>query len=111
MWYLFGRMDSFLKILPQIEYFSFFILISCMMTFSIKGQWPEAAWIASYLAMSVLTGSLWGIGRHILTLFPVFLLAKNMSRYPLIWYPYLIVGGILQGILLIHFVNFSPLPP
>lgn len=68
---------------------------------------PEALYCAFGLALSLVSGSLWGLPRFTLVLFPAFAVLASLQRRRLGWYAYLLAGGIVQTCLLINYVNFG----
>lgn len=76
-----------------------------------RSAWPEVVYVASCAALSLFSGSLWGLPRFTLVMFPVFTVVAALHRRAVWWNVYLVVGALLQACLLINYVNFRPPAP
>jgi len=66
----------------------------------------EAVFVASNIALILSSGSLWGVARFTVVLFPIFyILAASLPKWA--WYSYLIAALFLQTIALLIFVTMS----
>jgi hypothetical protein len=76
-----------------------------------RGLAPEAAYVLSGLLISVASGSLWGLPRFTLVLFPVFLIGQRIRRLPLLYVSIIMINTMVQTCLLINYVAFrGPAP-
>ncbi len=76
-----------------------------------RRRYGEAVYVLCTVGLSAAAGSLWGIPRYSLFVFPVFLLAIRPSRRPALWTGYLVVSALLQTCLLVNYVNLRPPAP
>ncbi|HVC97111.1 MAG TPA: hypothetical protein VND64_25760 [Pirellulales bacterium] len=77
----------------------------------VRRWWPEAVYVACAAAMSLCCGTLDGVPRYTIALFPVFVVLSGLRRWPMLWGLYLVTGVVLQVCLLVHFVRFASPPP
>jgi hypothetical protein len=72
---------------------------------------PEAVYLLSALALSVVGGSFWGLLRFSLPLFPLFTAAAALRRWPLVWGLALAGSAMAQVLLLFQYVHsLTPAP-
>ncbi|HJT33889.1 MAG TPA: hypothetical protein VJ783_17720 [Pirellulales bacterium] len=76
-----------------------------------RRRWPELVYVSGCAALSLFSGSLWGLPRFTLVMFPVFIIIAELRRWPRWWNLYLVIGALLQACLLINYVNFRPPAP
>ncbi|MGH7135987.1 MAG: hypothetical protein ACREHD_09620, partial [Pirellulales bacterium] len=77
----------------------------------IRGDVPEAVYLLFGLAVSLVSGSFWGLPRFTLALFPVFIVVAGLRRHRIAWYTYLSAALALQACLLVNYVNFGAPAP
>lgn len=88
------------------------LVTAAVLAFGRGGRyWPECAFVACSLAMSLFGGGLGGMPRFALVLFPVFVFLAQSIRYAAIWYGYLIAASLVQTCLVINYVSFRLPPP
>jgi hypothetical protein len=112
-----NRLDSALQqgglgsLYVILEFALFYAALGACGLFIMRKSWPEAVFTGSVLAMSLLSGSLWGLPRFFLLVFPVFAMV-GASRSAAVWRPlYYLIGALLQGCLLVNYVDFLPPAP
>ena len=89
----------------------FYLIVGTVGVLCARRWWPEATYVGCAAAMSLCSGSLAGLPRFTLVMFPVFIVLARMRRWPVLWGIYLVVGAVLQGGLLVNFVRFGAPPP
>lgn len=88
----------------------YLILFVCVIV-GHRRRWPELVYVSGCAALSLFSGSLWGLPRFTLVMFPVFIIFADLQRWPRWWSLYLIIGALLQACLLINYVSFRPPAP
>lgn len=72
----------------------------------------EAAYLLANLGLVLFSGTLWGLPRYSLALFPLFLLFAAVQKpVQSSWYAYIIISLPLQVFLIIQFTNLIPPAP
>ncbi|HVC97816.1 MAG TPA: hypothetical protein VND64_29365 [Pirellulales bacterium] len=89
----------------------FYLIVGTVGVLCARRWWPEATYVGCAGAMSLCSGSLAGLPRFTLVMFPVFIVLARMRRWPVVWGIYLVVGAVLQVGLLVNFVRFGAPPP
>ncbi|MEX0711649.1 MAG: hypothetical protein WD278_04830 [Pirellulales bacterium] len=88
-----------------------YVLGLASVVLAVERRWHASAYVALGAALTLLSGSTWGLPRFALLLFPTFVLIASLHRRPAAWYVYLLVGSLLQACALVNYVNFrSPAP-
>lgn len=93
-------------ITPTLEIVMFIIAVAALAHFIRRGKFPEAAYIAAFVASVVASGSVWGVARRSLSAFPLFELFQPFSEIKGAWQLYLLGGVAIQSLLLFFFVTF-----
>ena len=76
-----------------------------------KKHWAEAVLLAGTVGLNMMAGSLWGLPRYSIVMFPLFLLIGRLAKRPLVFSAYMVVGALTQALLLANYVNFrAPAP-
>jgi hypothetical protein len=100
-----GRLYVLLE-LPTLQLVLVTVAVLCA-----RRKWPEAVFVLSSVLLSLSSGSLWGLPRFVLPLFPVFLILGELSTNRVVWYSYLVVSSSLQVLLIYAYVGFQPPAP
>ncbi|MEX2121951.1 MAG: hypothetical protein WD847_20390 [Pirellulales bacterium] len=88
-----------------------YLLALASAVLAVERRWHASAYVALGAALTLFSGSTWGLPRFALLLFPTFILIARLHRRPAAWYVYLLVGSLLQACALVNYVNFrSPAP-
>lgn len=98
-------------LLRGLELPCFYLLIFAIGVLWIRGSVPEAVYVLFGLGVSLGSGSLWGLPRFTLVLFPVFAVVAGLHRRRIAWYSYLAAAGAVQACLLVNYVNFGAPAP
>jgi hypothetical protein len=98
-------------LLRASEFPCFYLLIFTAALLWIRGNVPEAVYVLFGLGVSLVSGSLWGLPRFTLVLFPAFIVIAGLHRRPIGWYTYLAASVALQGCLLVNYVKFGAPAP
>ena len=77
-----------------------------------RREWASATFVFLSLAMNLRAGTLWGLPRYVIQLWPVFLLIGPSRRSaPPVWIVYVVAGILFQAFLMINYVNLrGPAP-
>lgn len=68
--------------------------------------WPEALFVAAGGTLTLVSGTLWGLPRYTLLLFPVFIsMGRLHRRRRVLWHLYVLLSGLAQACLLVNYVN------
>lgn len=67
-------------------------------------RFAEAVFVLGSLGLSVMAGSLWGLPRYTIFLFPVFMLLARVQRRTALWHAYALCGVLVQGCLIVNYV-------
>jgi hypothetical protein len=93
------------------ELVAFDIILIASVLLVRRGLVPEFTYVLTGVLTSILSGSLWGLPRFTLILFPVFLIAEGVYRSRLCYSGLLMVSAMLQTCFLLNFVAFrGPAP-
>lgn len=76
-----------------------------------RRSWPEAVFVAGCAALTLFSGTTWGLPRFVLNVFPVFVALATLRRRPWLWQAALVSGALVQGCCLINYVNFRQPSP
>jgi hypothetical protein len=82
-------------------------LVICILLLCDRRRWPEALFVAGGVTMSLFTGSLWGLPRFVLSVFPVFPVLAALHRHKALWWLFLLCGVQLQFACLVQYVKFG----
>ncbi|MCX7428742.1 MAG: hypothetical protein NTW96_24335 [Planctomycetia bacterium] len=77
-----------------------------------RRSWSEATFVGASVMLTLVSGSLWGLPRFTVFLFPIFLLLGRLHReWRVLWYSYLLASASVQVVVLVHYVNvWMPAP-
>lgn len=84
-----------------------YLIVLAIGLLCVERAWPEVVYATVCLSLSLVSGSLWGLPRFTLVVFPVFAVLSRLPRWPAVWHAYLLACALVQGALLINFVTFS----
>jgi hypothetical protein len=98
-------------IYTALELPCFYLIVVSLGDLCARRRWSEATYVLCAAAMSVCSGSLVGLPRFTLVMFPVFVVLARLRRWPVLWGLYLTAGAVLQGCLLVNYVRFAGPPP
>ncbi|MGH3514332.1 MAG: hypothetical protein ACRDRB_18975, partial [Pseudonocardiaceae bacterium] len=63
----------------------FYLIVTAAAVLCARRWWPEATYVACAGAMSLCSGSLAGLPRLTLVMFPVFVVLAGLRRWPVLW--------------------------
>lgn len=69
-----------------------------------KKLWAEAAFICASAGLTFISGTLWGLPRFTIFLFPIFFILSTLHRQAWLWYSYLFTAIFIQALVLINYV-------
>ncbi|MEI8254068.1 MAG: hypothetical protein WCJ30_00180 [Deltaproteobacteria bacterium] len=67
-------------------------------------RFSEAVFVLGSLGLSVMAGSLWGLPRYTIFLFPVFMLIGRIHRRTALWNAYVLCGVLVQACMMVNYV-------
>lgn len=89
-----------------------FLIIGSTALLIVHRLWAEATFVAASAMMTLVSGTLWGLPRLTILLFPVFVLLGRLHRnHKVLWYLYLLLSVLAQVCVLVNYVNFRNPPP
>lgn len=89
----------------------YLIIGSCVLLILCR-LWAEATFVAASSMMTFVSGTLWGLPRLTIFLFPIFVLLGKLHRnHRVLWYLFLLLAVFAQACLLLNYVNFRDPPP
>jgi hypothetical protein len=88
-----------------------YLILVSIVVLGARRLWPEAAFVAASASLSLASGTLWGVPRFSLVLFPMFFVLATLRRRRAAWHFYLIGASVLQACVLVVYVSFRNPPP
>lgn len=74
----------------------------------IRRSWMEGTFVSASALMVLVSGSLWGMPRFTIILYPVFLTLADLRRHcAVLWCACMLFGALAQGLLLYVYVTFG----